>query len=170
MTACNSLDSKQLPPTQSIFHSSQLHITVGWTRATRNEKLVQHISLILYHYALQVFGKANANDPQALASNVTARSQTSAQHYKYVGVGKTFNVSASVLDAMEFPIPQSHLLPLDNMTVGDFVVVTATNHRYFGGVIHVILTVRQYLPTHRIILYDLGLNGDQVKEVREREK
>ena len=110
--------------------------------------------------------------PQTFPSDVTVRAESGHHLYEYTGsvVGKPFNVSASVLEAMEFPIPKSQLLALSNMTERDFVVVTAANARYFGGIIRLILTVRKYLPTHMIIVCNMGLTGDQVKEVKkERE-
>jgi hypothetical protein len=80
--------------------------------------------------------------------------------------GKSFQVDASVLDAMDFPIPQSRMVFLTSASVQEFAVVTAVSSPFFPGLINTLFTVQNHLPEHHIIVYDLGLDEAQVQQVR----
>ena len=129
----------------------------------------------------QTFGDytpSTENDSRLLTPS--AWDHNVSQHYQYAapfskgGIGKPFSVSPFILNAIKFPMPESRLLNLTNDTVRDFVVVTAASegwffiNDFFSPLLHVLLAVRKYLPTHKIIVYDLGLSSYHVKKVKYR--
>ena len=79
--------------------------------------------------------------------------------------GKTFKVDQDVLESLHFPHKQSDLIIINEGTALDFVFVTAASSQFYEGLYSAILTVRQYMPTYKIIVYDLGLLSKQVKKV-----
>ena len=58
-----------------------------------------------------------------------------------------------------------HFIELTNYTVEDFVIVTASNAKYYKPSLDTVATVQKHFPKKMIIYYDLGLHPEQAKQV-----
>ena len=81
--------------------------------------------------------------------------------------GKEFTLDRGLLKAVHYPLDESKLVDLTELRMNDFVFVTGVNSRYFGGLTHVLENIRSLFPSYKLIVYDLGLSREMIKEVGE---
>ena len=80
--------------------------------------------------------------------------------------GDTFNDLTWLVGDQHFPIPDAQLLgALSEDVANRYVVVTAASSGFFPGVQALLHSARKHLPHQHIIVYDLGLTEEQLKEV-----
>ena len=79
--------------------------------------------------------------------------------------GKEFTLEPELLKSVHFPMDESKLVNFAELRMNDFVFVTGVNSRYFGGLTHVLENIRSLFPSHKLLVYNLGLEREMIKEV-----
>ena len=82
---------------------------------------------------------------------------------KTYGSRSRFNVSDDMLHRMG--LPPNQFVPLDEMTINQFVFVTGVSENHFNELKDAIGSVQAHFPGRKIYYYDIGLNEEQKKQV-----